>query len=86
MVARFFKDYALLEVTRLWEVATHHTFLTGFQAPSEGNVNCLGQLGVYGTTTVVKRDPRHNVMENSASLGVSVRALYAIDPFMLISK
>jgi hypothetical protein len=30
MVARFFKGYALLEVTRQREVATDHTFLTGF--------------------------------------------------------
>jgi hypothetical protein len=29
MVARFFKGYASLEVTRPWEVATDLTFLTG---------------------------------------------------------
>ena len=31
MVARFFKGYASLEVTRQREVATDHTFLTGLQ-------------------------------------------------------
>jgi hypothetical protein len=41
---------------------------------------------VYGTPTVLKRDPRRNFLEDLASIGLSVGALYSTDTFTQIYK